>query len=130
MELRPVLIGSTALLLVLVATPLGVAGAQQATLRPSPAALSSDVVAPLEAHQATPLLAPTRRQMGPITKGLVIGGAAGLALSTLMTVLYVEGTDPGNYSGVVPIVIGATALGAVVGAAIGAGSESRHPKRE
>ncbi len=115
-----------AIALVLVSTPAGVAGAQLPSLRPTPATFSTAMAISRESRPATHLLAPTRRQMGPTTKGLVIGGAAGLVLSTLATVLYVESTDPGNYSGaVVPIVIGATALGAVVGAAVGAGAESR-----
>lgn len=37
--------------------------------------------------------------------------------------MYVEGTDPGNYTGVGRVVLGATAVGAIIGAAIGAGSE-------
>lgn len=61
--------------------------------------------------------------MSPTTKGLLIGGGVGLAASLLAVVLYVEGTDPGNYTGAGRVVLGATALGAVIGAAIGAGAE-------
>ena len=57
----------------------------------------------------------------PTTRGALIGGAAGLAISAILTVIYVESTDPGNYSGsVLPIIVGTGAVGAVIGAAIGA----------
>jgi len=67
--------------------------------------------------------------MRPITKGIVIGGAIGLAVSTLALVLYKASTEPGSNGQAVPIVIGATAVGAIVGAAIGAGWEPRPEKQ-
>lgn len=61
---------------------------------------------------------------GPAGRGALIGGAAGLAISALLTVLYVESTDPGNYSGpVLPILVSGSLVGAVIGAAIGARQE-------
>jgi hypothetical protein len=61
--------------------------------------------------------------MSPITKGMLIGGGIGLGATALLSVLYIQSTQSGNYSGIeIPIALGTT-LGAIVGAAIGAGFE-------
>jgi len=99
--------------------------AQQApSLRVTPRQLSSETLAwRAPPRDAKPLPGLAWRPRAT-TRGALIGGGVGLVLSALALVLYVEGTDPGNYSGpVVPIIAGATALGAVIGAAIGAGSD-------
>lgn len=92
-------------------------------LRPSAATYSSPLLDLEPAREQTAASIPPLKRMSPTTKGLLIGGGVGLAASLLAVVLYVEGTDPGNYTGAGRVVLGATALGAVIGAAIGAGAE-------
>lgn len=61
--------------------------------------------------------------MSPITKGMLIGGGIGLGASALLSVMYIDSTDGGNYLDVARIAAIGTAFGALVGAAIGAGFE-------
>jgi hypothetical protein len=61
--------------------------------------------------------------MSPITKGMLVGGGIGGGTTALLSVLYIQSTESPNYSSMgVPVLIG-TALGAIIGAAIGAGFE-------
>jgi hypothetical protein len=94
------------------------------SLRATPEQLTSAILLrPEMSRGADPT--PAIWRQSSTTRGALIGGGIGLVLSAVAVVLYVEGTDPGNYSGpVLPFIAGATALGAVIGAAIGAGSSN------
>lgn len=120
----------SAVILVALAAFNGPLSAQD-IIRPAPSTFNSPVLYIDTRTDPAPLNESLRRAMSPTSKGLLLGGGIGLAASALAVFLYVEGTDPGNYTGAVPIVIGGTALGAVIGAAIGAGVErSVEPRGE
>lgn len=105
---------------------VNVAGAQEVQaprLRPTPEMFTSEL-ARVGTERGRVRASSWRREgMSPITKGMLIGGGIGLGATTLLSVLYIQSTESSNYSGMgIPIAFG-TALGAIVGAAIGAGFE-------
>ena len=95
----------------------------QGQLHPTPSTFSSPVLWVDRPADRPALNESLRRAMGPTSKGLLIGGGIGLAVSALAVIVLTDAIDPGNYSGTAPIIIGGTALGAIIGAAIGAGME-------
>ena len=96
---------------------------QDPSLRATPQHLSSALLLKSQPAQAPVSLSAAIWRTSPTTRGALIVGGIGLVLSSVAMLLYVEATDPGNHSGpVIPIVVGTTAVGAVIGAAIGAGS--------
>jgi hypothetical protein len=112
------------LVVVLFATaisPLPLAAQQSTSLRATPEQVSSAFLLRPERLPLVQSTSATAWQTSSPTRGALIGGGIGLVLSSVAILLYVQGTDPGNYSGpVVPIVVSATVVGALIGAAIGA----------
>jgi hypothetical protein len=100
---------------------------QTARIRVEPASMASPLVtAPrVRATERRNLATSGIPRSGAITRGTLIGGTIGLVVSAVATVLYVESTDGSNYTGpMLGLVVGTTAVGALVGAAIGARSDA------
>jgi hypothetical protein len=92
-------------------------------LRPTPEMFTSEVARSGLDRSSTSKTPWRARRMSPTTQGMLIGGGIGGGATALFSVLYIQSTESRDYSSMgLPVLIG-TALGAIIGAAIGAGFE-------